>query len=147
MDPSRSTIDPAGLYPADGLRVVERNALRVLAILPDALLTRTRDVIQIEHGSEGGIVVVVTAEAFEIRLPRFEWTQGTHGPALASVLWRRAEALALTDEALRELIEAGHAARKAQFATCRFCGGSFPEERRHGNVCHGCAENRLGMVH
>lgn len=49
MDRRRSKIDPAGLLLAAGLRVVERNALRVLAILPDALLTRTLDVIQIEH--------------------------------------------------------------------------------------------------
>jgi hypothetical protein len=76
MKDERSRIDPDGRYPADGLRTVERRALCVLAMLPDARVERTRDAIQIDHGAEEGIVLLVTAEALELRLPTVEWTWG-----------------------------------------------------------------------
>jgi hypothetical protein len=53
----------------------------------------------------------------------------------------------LSDEVLDELLAAARRARGAQFRRCRFCGERFPPERRHGDVCHGCAEKHLGVIH
>jgi hypothetical protein len=82
-------IDPRIEFPSEGLRQVERLALRVLKYLPLAEVTRTRDVIQLDDGGEEGIIVLVTAEKVELRLPTVEWTQGAYGPAYASCFWKR----------------------------------------------------------
>lgn len=87
----RQLIDPEERYPSEGLRRVEILALEILMLLPDASVERTRDAIQIESGGEKGIVVLVTPEAVELRLPTVEWTMGAYGPAGASTLWKRVE--------------------------------------------------------
>jgi hypothetical protein len=140
-------VDPERRYPADGLRSVEALALRVLARLPSGEVARTREVIQIDDGGDEGICLVITAEHLELRLPSIEWTCGAYGPARTSVLWKRAKWDGLSDETLDELLTAARRARHAQFRKCRFCGERFPPERRHGNVCHGCAEKHLGVIH
>ena len=78
MNEGRSHIDPEGKYPSDGMRKVEQNAGRVLDLLPSAVVERTRDCIQIDYGGEEGIVVLITAEAIELRLPTVEWTMGSY---------------------------------------------------------------------
>lgn len=91
--------------------------------------------------------VVLTPEALEVRLPTVAWTQGAYGPAASSTLWQRvlwesistADVYALCTDALR--------VREKQFVPCRFCGREFPPEHRHDDVCHGCAERELGIVH
>lgn len=147
MNDERRQVDPQGAFPSEGLREVERNALRVLRCMPGAGLSRTRDVIQAELWGEEGIVVLVTAEAFEIRLPTIEWTMGAYGPADASRLWKRVRADALSDGQLLDLIEAGLEARRAEFVACRFCGRLFPVEHRSGDACHDCASRHLGIVY
>jgi len=147
LDEDRSQIDPTGEYPAEGRRRVEENALRVLDCLPHALVRRTRDVIELDRGDERGIVVLVTAEAFEFRLPTTEWTMGAYGPAESSRLWRRVETDDLDDKGLAQLVKKALRARAAQFKGCRYCGKEFPPEHRHGRVCHGCAERHEGGVH
>ena len=54
---------------------------------------------EIEHDYEGeeGIVLLITPEAIELRLPTVEWTEGTHGPAPTSRLWRRIDGLDLLE--------------------------------------------------
>jgi len=143
----RSLIDPENRHTADGLRVVERNALRVLACCPCCILERTRDVIQLSVPGDRGIVVVVTPEAIEIRLPTVEWTMGAYGPADSSRLWRRLGADRVSDDQLRELLERAVQVRAAQFKPCRWCHARLPPEHRHGAVCHDCAEKHLGHLH
>src|SRR6187401_2737431 len=104
MFDDRSRIDPDGRYTAEGLTQVEARALEVHALLPDAVLERTRDVIQLDSGGERGIVVVVTPEALELRFPTIEWTQGSYGPALSSRLWKRVLWDKLEDGALVEIV-------------------------------------------
>ena len=70
-------LGPEEKYPSDGLRQVEINAERVLVLLPKSIVERTRDCIQLNCDGEDGIVVLVTAEAIELRLPTVEWTMGT----------------------------------------------------------------------
>jgi len=147
-DLRRHRVDPEHRYPADGLRTVEALALHVLERLPSGEVSRTRDVIQIDDGGEEGICLVITAEFLELRLPSIEWTCGAYGPARTSVLWKRVKWGGLSDERLDELLTTARRVRDAQFRKCRFCGERFPPERRHnGDVCHGCAEKHLGVVH
>jgi hypothetical protein len=144
---TRNRIDPEGRYPAAGLRSFETLALRILERIPGGNVSRTRDVIQINDSGEEGVCLVITAEAIEFRLPSIEWTCGAYGPAPTSVLWKRVKWDGLSDEKFDALLAAARRARQAQFRTCRFCGDRFPPEHRHGNVCHGCAEKHLGVVH
>ena len=88
---SRSRSYPENRFQADGPREVDANARLVLDLYPEAVIERTRDAIQLEIDGETGIVLLVTKEALEIRLPTLEWTGGTHSPAAASRLWRRLE--------------------------------------------------------
>jgi hypothetical protein len=120
-------------------------------MVPGAEFTdRTRDVIQlgVPTGIEEDdrIVILVTAEAFEIRLPTVEWTMGAYGPALTSKLWRRPR-VSVGLPAVADLIQGAIEVRWKQFRVCKYCGERFPPEHRHGNVCHGCAEKHQGIVH
>ncbi|HKQ50438.1 MAG TPA: hypothetical protein VJZ71_20365 [Phycisphaerae bacterium] len=148
MDDSRQRIDPDGKYGADVLRTFEAFALTVLDKFPGAVVERTRDLIQIgKPDDDRAVVVLITPEAIEIRLPTLEWPH-PHVPAPSSRLWKRLNWEGLTDKRLTRLLEEAAAARAAEFATCRFCGESFPPESRDGaDVCHGCAEEHLGVVH
>lgn len=147
MTNDRSLIDPEDRYPASGLRAVESQALRVLELLPGATVERTRDVIQIDWGGEAGIVVLVTREAVEVRLPGVEWTCGAYGPAVTSRLWKRSSLRKLSSERLRRLLAAAQEARLAEFEICRYCNRSTaPEHRIQDDICHGCAERHLGVV-
>ncbi len=148
----RKLIDPRGEYPAEGLRRCEEIAAQVLQFLPGASVSRTRDVIQLEHGGDGedGIVVVVTAEALELRLPSVEWTCGSHGPASSSRLWKRVkctDSLLHSRKRLGGHLERARAARAAEFSTCAFCGRRFSRDHMTGNACHGCGSQHLGIVY
>lgn len=107
---------------------------------------------ELSHDAEGeeGVVVVVTQEAVEFRLPTVEWTAGTHAPVASSRLWRRVEGLDLInlgDERLEELVEAAKQARAGEWSTCRYCGERVPVEHRlNGDICHGCASKHEGVV-
>jgi len=147
MDDARDLIDPQGLYPADGPRIVERHAAKFLELLPGAHMERTRDVIQIDHGGQEGIVVVVTPEDIEFRLPTVEWTMGAYGPCESSRLWKRVGTDELDDEMLPDLIRRAKQARKRQYRKCRHCGRRVPTEHRYSaDVCHACASEHEGVV-
>jgi len=88
--------------------------------------------------SERRVTLLVTAEALALRLPTIEWTGGPHSPAESTRLWKRV---------LWRLIDAAFEKRRRELVRCRFCQEPTPPEHRHGRVCHGCAEGRVGMVH
>src|SRR5207248_10748573 len=126
---------------------VEYHAQRVIGLLPGASVERTRDVFPIDYNGDEGIVVVVTPEALELRLPTIEWTAGSYGPAESSRLWKRRAWSRLSDSQLARLPAAAQQERRAQFQVCRHCHQSFPPERRiSGDVRHGCAERHEGRV-
>lgn len=126
---------------------LESRTQQIVDLVPGCEITRTTEMIQIRFGSMEGIVVLVTPEAYEIRLPTIEWTYGAYGPAAVTRLWRRIEGTEIDESALRKAIEDAEAARRGEFSPCRFCGERVAIEHRHGDVCHGCAERRLGVVH
>jgi hypothetical protein len=109
---------------------------------------RTREAILIiGEPEEIGPVVLVTPEAVEFRLPVVRWL-GPHTPVPTSVLWRRVDLDEVAVGDLAKLITDARRARKRQFRTCRYCGRRTPPEHRHEkDVCHGCAEQHLGVVH
>lgn len=146
MDTHNPALDPEGRHRADGPRLVERNAERVLALIPASQVERTRDAIEIRWGGEEGLIVLVTPEAFEVRLPTVEWTTDYAGPAESSRLWRRVRADKVSEQRLGDLLQGGLAARAREFRSCRHCKKSFPTEHRTGSVCHECASARDGIV-
>ena len=129
------------------MTIVERNAARVEALLSGAAVNVTPHVAEILVGGEDGVIALVTAETVELRLPTVEWTSGTHDPAEASRLWKRLDIADLPDEQLASEIAEARAARKSEFATCRYCGERVPAEHRIGDdVCHSCASRYEGVV-
>lgn len=147
MQDEMTRIDPEGRYQLGELRQFERFVLRVLDVLHDARVERARDVVQITENDERGIIVFVTPEAIELRLPTLEWPHpGIPGPC--SHLWKRVMWDRISDAELSQLLQEAQQARARQFTTCRFCGQQVPPEHRHErDVCHGCAEAHLGIVH
>lgn len=148
-------IDPEGRYEAAGMRNFERQAAQVLDLLIGAEVSRTRDVIQIDYGGEWGIVVLVTPEALEIRLPTVEWAEGTHAPVETSRIWQRlmwAEVAREDGELdlliLQRLLRSGKKSREREFRPCRYCGKLAPPEHRHEkDICQVCASEHLGVVY
>ena len=144
-------LDPHDDYVTHGGRHVERNAARVLEHYSTAHIERTRDANQIDirtdTDGERGVTVLVTPEAYELRLPTIEWTACAYGPAASTRYFKRVNAHRLTDEALASLLQEAIARRDAEFIPCRYCGRPTPPEHRHRDVCHGCAERHLGVVH
>lgn len=143
----RNLIDPGGQYPADGLRRVEQRALEVAQARPGAVITRTRDVVQLEWGGEEGIVALVTAEALELRFPVVEWTGGSYGPAMSSRLWRRFQWDELPPSQLGVVLQQAQAARDAEYRECVYCHQRFTPDRMTGDACHGCASKHLGILY
>ena len=137
------------------MRVVEHFALLVLELLPKGKVERTRDVVQIEHvGRYDGIVLIVTKEALELRLPTVEWMCGAYAPAEASDLWKRVtwkklknKSSQIDKDKLAEYIETAKEERRKQFAECKYCKRKYPPESRiSDDVCHGCATTYEGVV-
>jgi hypothetical protein len=146
----RRLIDPDGRYSSDELRQFESSALRVLELLPGASVERTRDVIQINFGdfrSEQGIVVILTPEAIELRLPKIDWV-GPHTPVSSSQLWQRVEWNKSEAVNLAELITSVQKAQQQTFRECKYCGKKKPPGWMfRQDVCDSCAEKHLGIVH
>jgi hypothetical protein len=144
---SRFNLDPEEKHPSEGSLRVEINAKRIIDLLPSSTVERTRDCIQINYRGEKGIVILVTPESIELRLPTVEWTMGVYGPATSSKFWKRINVYETTDEELDILLKDALKERQNEFKTCRYCMKSFPPEHRiNENVCHGCAERYLGVV-
>jgi hypothetical protein len=152
MAEDRVADTPSGGLPTEAsiehghLTTAQLNAERVQALLVEARVTRTPHVTELVIDGERGLVVLVTAEAFELRLPTIEWTAGTHAPVETSRLWRRLTADRLSDAELAAQIDRARAARAAEFVACRYCERRTPPEHRIGDVCHSCAEQHEDVV-
>ncbi len=134
-------------------RQFERVASALTVALPGASTSRTRDAIQIEYLGERGVVLLLTPDALEIRLPTVDWTSGTYAPQTSSVLFSRivfADLPTNANECEVEVLDAIEAAvghRQAQFKECRFCKLEFPPEHMTEDACHNCASKHLGLVY
>ena len=151
-------INPEGKYAGCDLRRVDRAAIAMLKALPYATLDRTRDVFQFTDRDEEGVIVVITPEAVEFRMPTTEWPH-PHTPIPSSRLWKRVTLGKLVDKKLgefsatkiQEFLDKAQQERSNEFRKCHFCGRAVPREHRHyidgKHVCHGCSEQHLGIVH
>ena len=123
-------------------------------LLPEATIERTRDVIQItcpeadypEVLQDYGIILFLMPGYLEICLPSVDWVT-PYSPIRSSSSWKRLDLNSVNEDELPELIEQGRKARRQQFKKCKYYEMNFPLEHRHGDVCHGCAESELGVVH
>ena len=123
------------------------------------ILERSRDAIEVrfptsvEEGAD--LVVIITPEAMELRLPTIEWTGGAYGPVVSSVLWRRVLLDEVCDNrdgdafapALYGFLDALQREHELQLATCVRCNERFLPARMTGDACHGCAERFEGVVY
>ena len=125
---------------------MDETAEMIQRLLRDPKRERTRDVIQLTEPDDRGVVVVVTPDSIEVRRPSLEWID-SHRAVPSSRHLARLD-IASDEVAIAHAVIAARAAREAEFLRCRFCGDTFPPERRHSaDVCHACAENHMGVVH
>lgn len=133
-----------------GLTQVEERANEIQALFQADKVERTRDAIQIDIDGERGVVLLVTAEALELRLPTVEWTDGAYGPQSSSRLWKRRLWRNMRNKRnmdLQGLIQSEINKRQSEFILCRYCHQPTPPEHRHGKACQGCASKHEGVVY
>jgi hypothetical protein len=128
------------------LRSFEMLAKKLLQMFPDAIPARTRDCIQIDYLGERGVVILLTPEAVEVRLPTTDWTQGSHGPVASSSLKTRHSVHDDDESDIVASIYEAVSERQAQFKVCPYCHKEFPPEHMAAGACHGCADKHLGIV-
>ncbi|HEY9615929.1 MAG TPA: hypothetical protein V6C64_03765 [Microcoleaceae cyanobacterium] len=147
-DPVANVPDNAqAFFPSDEATIVEQKALMLLEHLPGAEVERTRDLIQINYNGEEGIVVFVTPEALELRLPTVEWTAGSYAPKPSSKLWKRLQWNQVWANELADLLQAALAARRREFRNCRYCHKPFAIEHMFSKTaCHSCASLHEGVM-
>ncbi len=94
--------------------------------------------------SKGGMIV----SSFGIR-----W-DGPHSPVrddreMCSLSWQELPSdVSLQTVIAHSLIQAAVIIRRARFRICSYCKVTNPPEWQHGDdVCKGCAEKHLGVVH
>jgi hypothetical protein len=137
-------------YPVTELRTFEEHALQILEMLPGAHAERTPDVIQINFGDfrdEKGIVVILTPEAIELRLPTIEWL-GSHTSVRSSKLWKRIDLHNSRNLDMAQLIASAQEAQAQTFGICKFCSQKLPSGwMSQQDVCQSCAEKHLGIVY
>ena len=84
-----------------------------------------------------------------------EWTSGYAGPVASSRLWKRTLMgnwdNGDTSLRLAKLIASGRRQRNGEIRPCGICSRRTPPERAHAidgrQVCHGCSETQMGVVH
>ncbi|MGI0485731.1 hypothetical protein ACN4EK_09865 [Pantanalinema rosaneae CENA516] len=139
--------NPQSLFPLDEATIVEQKALLLLEHLPGADIERTRDLIQINYNGTEGIVIFVTPEALELRLPTVEWTSGSYAPKSSSKLWKRLQWNQVWANEIPDLLQAALTARRREFRNCRYCHKPFAIEHMFSKTaCHSCASLHEGVM-
>jgi hypothetical protein len=109
--------------------------------------------ILLTAGDPGLVAVRVSDRGLVVSVFGIRW-DGPHTPTrndreLSRLSWEELP-LELPEQAVVacSLIQAALVLRRAKFRECRFCQRSVPPEWQHGtDVCQGCAERHLGVVH
>ncbi len=143
-------VEPGNRYPITKLRQFEMYALKIVEQLPGARAERAPDVIQISLGDfsdEKGLVLILTPEAIELRLPTIKWL-GPHTPVSSSQLWKRVEWDWSKEVDLAELVASAQNAQQQSFRVCKYCGKRKPPGWMFKKeICDSCAERHLGVIH
>lgn len=126
----------------EDLSSMELCALQILELLPGAQIERTRDVIQLNYGTfrdETGIVVLITPEAIELRLPTIIGL-GSQTIISSSTLWKRVEWKGKNQIELCRLITSAQLAQQQSFGYCQHCGSRKPAAWMvREDLCESCA--------
>ena len=102
-------------------------------------------------GDPGEVIVRCRKSSVSVAVYAVRW-RGPHTPIVvprefAKLAWNRLPqgALVMT---LHALIAAAREVRRSEFRKCRMCGDMNPPEWMHSkDICQGCAERHLGVVH
>lgn len=139
--------NPQEFFALDEATIVEQKALMLLEHLPGAEIERTRDLIQINYNGAEGIVLFITSEALELRLPTVEWTSGSYAPKPSSKLWKRLQWNQVWANELPDVLQAALTARRREFRNCRYCHKPFAIEYMFSKTaCHSCASLHEGVM-
>jgi hypothetical protein len=101
-------------------------------------------------GDPPEVIVRLTSTEVQVYRPSFFWRNShelTRDPQLLGTLnWRL---LGRTDTfmACDNLIQTARRQRRESFRKCKYCGIIFGPEHMDGDVCHGCEEKHLHVVH
>lgn len=102
-------------------------------------------------GDPGEVIVKLTTSHVAVAEFAVSWhtpyTPVVEPIGIGVVNWTRISPEA-TMRTVKGLIVAAREARLAKFSTCRLCEQSTPPEWMHSDdMCQGCAEKELGIVH
>ena len=143
MNKQRLLIDPEGRYPCERFSAVEANALRIVKLFNGARVARSRDAIQIDPPSDWQIVVLVTAEALELRFKDIELRPDPYPPIESSTLWKRLLWRELATTNLIIVLKEADGEANRRLKTCPRCQRSMPRgafgPRR--KICESCRGN------
>ncbi|MCO4764230.1 MAG: hypothetical protein KC502_22145 [Myxococcales bacterium] len=148
---ARAHIDPEGLYQSEGLREFEIIAVFALEWRNPNVLARTRDAIEIRFpdvvDADRELLVLITPNDMELRLPDMAWTTGYGGPTPTSELWKRTPVSALTKSDVHGWLRKLDTSMKRRLRRCKYCEKRFIAARMHGRACHGCSSKHEGVVY
>ena len=153
----RTLIDPEGKYPfKGGFRRFELWGMKVLCALQDAKIERTHDLIQITQGSERGVIVLLTDDTIEVRLPHFRSAHTKKGMMefyLSSRLFRRIEGTEILrldvrrdEQTLPTAIQEAIDTRLQEYSKCSCCGDNCANEKMEGTLCEFCIWDQPGIL-
>ena len=137
-------------------RMFEVYACRVVHELPDCIVERTRDAVQIFYKAETGASLLFTPEGFEVRLPSLEWVDNIIPTPTTRLIDRYVN---LDERILKsgfdyeyefmiDILLKAVELRKAEFEECQYCKNIFPRERLYKKgVCHSCSYEKLGIIY
>ena len=100
----------------------------------------------LSYGGFMGFYLVAEEEQLYIYLPTV--IRDGQTPVPSTRLWKKCDLTETNNDHLRELLIEALQTRLNEFNPCKYCGRYFPPEYRYDeNICQGCAEEHLGLVH
>lgn len=147
------------------LRCFERLAEELQKRLRNCKTERTRDAIQIDVPDEIGVqdlgsdinlgvLLLLTPDHIEIRLPTVDWnTHGSYSGVASSRLWKRLKIEGYisgdisNEEPILDLIHQGIVKRRSEFRRCRKCGEIDEVVAMKRGRCAICANGGVAPIY
>jgi len=103
-----------------------------------------------ESGDPSEVMVRITSTEVQVYLPSFFWRNSheiVRDPQLLGTLNWRLLGRPDTFIACHHLIQTAQKQRRETFRKCKYCEKIFGPEHMDDDVCHGCEEKHLHVVH
>ncbi len=103
-----------------------------------------------ESGDPPEVMVRITSTEVQVYRPSFFWRNShdlVREPQLLGTLNWRLFGRPDTFTACHHLIQTAQKQRRKNFRKCKYCGNIFGPENMDDEVCHGCEEKHLHVVH